>query len=192
MRLPTDPVPRWVQGRDALGWVTVVVGTVVLAALLYLVVLIPTGTHVLPVKSTGDQRLHDLNSLQAAAQNELMALYALDYKSVDQTVSTVAAGATGTFAGQWQDQSVTFRAGVAQLQTHSTATITALAVHQVKGNSATLLASVYQDLTNNKTTATKATEKCAAGHYCGTYHLWMTYQRVGGHWKMSTLDYFNE
>lgn len=180
------------QGRDALDWALIVVGGLVVAALVYLVVLIPTGTSAIPAQSVGDQRLQELDALTTSARTELTAFLGYDYKSVDQTINTVANGATGKFADDWQNLAVTFKAGAAQFQVRATVDITGLSVHQIKGDTATLLVAAYQTKTSTQTASTPAAGQCAAGSVCGTLHMWVTYQRVHGQWKMADLGYSSE
>lgn len=174
---------RWLR------WVTVVLGALVALLLVYLVVIIPTGTSLIPGTTTGDRRQADIVALRKAADQQLATFLNQDYRRSRATMDKLISGSTGTFHNQLVGSSITQINAAAQLKTVATGKIKKIAITRLGPTSATLLAAVTQTVTNAQTSKTKKSYKCAAGSSCNPYYLVLTYQRVGGQWKMSNLEY---
>lgn len=185
------------KSRDGIWWLTAGVATLVVALLVYLVVLIPTGTSLIPwAKKDSGASANALTStgtvatLQQAINKELTAYYSFDYRTVDSAIATVIAGSTGKFKTWFQGLSVTVKEGVSQLKTTATSQVKQIAIHQLQGGKASALVVVTQTQSNTQTAKNKQTATCKAGTVCSTYHLWVTYQLVSGQWKLSNLEYW--
>lgn len=172
-----------------LRWGTAVLGTLVVGLLVYLVLVIPTGTSLIPGTTTGDQRQANLVALRSAADEQLAKFLNQDYRHAQATMNALISGSTGKFHDQLVGSSVTQITTSAQLRTVATGKIMKLAVTKLGGTDATLLAKVTQTVTNTQTSKVKKTSKCAAGSVCTPYYLVLTYQRVSGQWKMANLEY---
>lgn len=170
-------------------WATALLGTLVAAVLVYLVLIIPTGTSLIPGTTTGDQREANLVALRTAAYDQLVKFLNQDYRQAQTTMNALIAGSTGKFHDQLVGSSVTQINASAQLKTVATGKVVKLSVTRLGGPNATLLAKVTQTVTNTQTSRVKRTAKCAAGSVCTPYYLVLTYQLVGGRWKMSNLEY---
>lgn len=178
-----SPQARWLR------WVTVVVGAFVAVLLVYLVLIIPTGTSLIPGKTTGDHRQANIVALRTAADEQLTAFLNQDYRSSQATMNKLISGSTGKFHNQLVGSSLTQINAATQLKTVAIGKIKKIAVTRLGPTTATLLAAVTQTVTNTQTAKTKKSYKCAAGSACNPYYLVLTYQLVGGQWKMSNLEY---
>lgn len=172
-----------------LRWLIVGLAVFVVCALAYLILVIPTGTRFLSTTSVGERQARDVNALTTAANEQLVAFYNPNYKSIDTMISAVQAGSTGKFRDAWEATAVTLKAGAAQRQVVGNGSVKQIAVHQVSGDSATLLAVVHQNLRNVDTRGVAKSGTCPAATVCSTFHLWLTYQRINGQWKMADLEY---
>lgn len=189
MSEPAEAAEASPAGRG-LRWATVVLGTLVTALLVYLVLLIPSGTSlIVGGTTTGDRREADLVALRTAANAQLSLFLNQNYRQAQVTMNALIDGSTGKFHDQLVGSSVTQINAAAQLRTVATGRIIKVSVTRWGGNDATLLAKVVQTVRNTQTAKVRKTSKCAAGSVCTPYYLVLTYQRVGGHWKMSNLEY---
>jgi hypothetical protein len=172
-----------------LGWLTAFLGALVLLLLVYLVLLIPTGTNLIPGTTTADRRDGNLGALRSAANQQLTAFLNQDYRNAQASMNQLISGSTGTFHDKLVGSSVTQVNATGQLKTRATGVIQKLSVTKLGTATATLLAVVTQTVTNTQTAKVKKTRTCAAGSVCNRYYLVLSYQRVGGQWKMSNLEY---
>lgn len=168
---------------------TMALGAVVALLLLYLVLVIPSGTSLIPGTTTGDQREANIVALRTAADQQLVAFLNQDYRTSRATMNKLISGSTGKFHDQLVGSSVTQINAAAQLKTVAIGKIKKIAVVKLGPTSATLLAAVTQTVTNTQTRRTKKSAQCAAGSVCNPYYLVLTYQRVSGQWKMANLEY---
>lgn len=180
---------RRLRGVSWLRALTVVLGAYVVLALIYLVLLIPSGTRFVPGHTIGDQREDALRGLETSVTQQVSGLLNQDYHSAQQIMQTLIAGSTGSLSQQFQARSATQIATATQLKTVATGTIQKMAVTRLSGESATLLVLATQQVQNTETTKLKRTATCPAGTVCQDFRFLLSYQRVGGVWKMSDLKY---
>lgn len=181
------------RGRDSLWWVTTSVGALVVLLLVYLVILIPTGTNLIPWSATDETPSANggpVADLQVAISKELTAYYGFDYTTIGSAIATVSQGSTGKFRALIDARAETLKSGAELWKTNATAEVTQIAVHQMKGNNATALVVVNQTMKNTQTAKLQRVGTCAAGTQCSVFHLWVTYQLVAGQWKLSDLGYW--
>ncbi|MGN6722856.1 MAG: hypothetical protein ACTHJM_09600 [Marmoricola sp.] len=184
-----EQVDEQSAGRGWLRWVTIAVGAFVVLLLVYLVLIIPTGTSLIPGKTTGDHREANIVALRRAADSQLTTFLNQNYRTSQASMTKLIAGSTGKFHDQLVGSSVTQITSAAQLKTVASGKIKKIAVTRLGPSSATLLAVATQTVTNTQTAKTKKSYKCAAGSVCNPFYLLLTYQRVDGQWKMSNLEF---
>ncbi|MGN6162864.1 MAG: hypothetical protein ACTHOG_14330 [Marmoricola sp.] len=170
-------------------WATALLGAVVALLLVYLVVLIPTGTSLIPGTTTGDSREANVTALRSAANQQLTAFLNQNYRNARASMNQLISGSTGSFHDKLVGSSVTQINATGQLKTKAVGVVQKLSVTRLGPATATLLAVVTQTVRNTQTTKVKKTRTCAAGSVCSRYYLVLSYQRVGGQWKMSNLEY---
>jgi len=170
-------------------WAMALLAGLVVALLVYLVLLIPTGTSLVPGTTTGDQRESNVAALRGAANEQLSTFLNQDYRTVQSSMNALISGSTGTLHDQLVGSSVTRITATVQYKTKTTGVIQKLSVSRLGGTTATLLAVVTQTVSNSQTTKVKKSASCAAGTVCTRFHLLLSYQRVAGQWKMSNLEY---
>lgn len=170
-------------------WAKALVGAAVVLLLLYLVLMIPTGTSLIPGTTTGDHRENNVVALRGAATEQLSTFLNQDYRNAKASMDQLITGSTGTFHDKLVGSAVTQENATAQLRTRATGTVQKLSVTRLGGSTATLLAVVTQTVTNTQTAKVKKSGSCPAGTICNRYYLLLTYQSVGGQWKMSNLEY---
>ena len=175
--------------RHPLRWVLWPTALVVAALLVYLVLMTFSGTSLIPGQTTGDKREAELIALRSAANQQLSAFLNQDYRTAQSSMNTLISGSTGTFHDKLVGSSVTQINAAGQLKTHATGVVQKLSVTRLGPTTASLLAVVTQTVTNTQTAKVKKTANCPAGTVCNRYYLVLTYQAVGGKWKMANLEY---
>jgi hypothetical protein len=180
-----EPVPAGRGLRIATG----VLGSLVALLLVYLVLIIPSGTSLIPGKTTGDHREANIVALRTAADSQLTTFLNQNYRNAQANMNKLISGSTGKFHDQLVGSSITQINAAGQLKTVASGKIKKIAVTKLGTDSATLLAVVSQQVTNTQTAKVKKSGSCPARSICRPYYLVLTYERVAGQWKMSNLEY---
>jgi Mce-associated membrane protein len=146
------------------------------------------GARALPWTTSAEQFGQDNHAATEAAQRAVSAFLSVDYRSIDKHSREVIDLSTAPFREQYASGSTDLRIATMRARSVSTATIRAVGLKDLKGETARLLVGADTVLRTTATRKNKATKNCPhAGARCNRYRFLVTLVRSGDRWLLSNL-----
>ena len=169
-------------------WLDVVLAALVAGVLGAIVVVLVRGPS---ADVRADRAAASRNAaVMAAARQVTLAFLHVDYRAMPPLVAAVLDDSTGAFRRQYAATRAQLEAAAKEARSVSSGTVREVGVSEAGPSSATVFVAADALVRNKQTHDLKATSACPhAGATCRFYRLKLGMARVGGGWKLASLDF---